>query len=344
MSLRWKVLTWAVAVLMAAGFSLGTVVAQDAASPEAMGECVAPELPPGTPTPMEASPAAGDMGEMEMASPMAEEATEEATTEATEEPVDSGSEADEATSATIEAGVNNIINCINSGNIEGALALLTPEALMAEFGTGNPYDVFEALEGFSIQGATISDFRTYEDGRVSARIQYMQSQYQVVGEIWYLIQDGDYWKVAGFGSFIPNVEGDQAIVEVVAAEAEAEDGTKTYSFTVKQDSDPASIPTQPETEVLIFQARNAGTEPHEVVIFKLPDGADPMGIFDGSIPEDQLEFIGANSGAPGEYFEVVLVGLPAGVYTMVCFFPAEDGAPHAVHGMVRQFEITAPAA
>ena len=46
---------------------------------------------------------------------------------------------------------------------------------------------------------------------------------------------------------------------------------------------------------------------------------------------------------PGETKELALLNLQPGVYTLLCFFPGPDGAPHAANGMVAQFEIVAPA-
>ena len=46
---------------------------------------------------------------------------------------------------------------------------------------------------------------------------------------------------------------------------------------------------------------------------------------------------------PGDSADMTLVNLPVGMYTLVCFFPAPDGSPHAMHGMIAPFEVTAPA-
>jgi uncharacterized cupredoxin-like copper-binding protein len=95
--------------------------------------------------------------------------------------------------------------------------------------------------------------------------------------------------------------------------------------------------------VLIFHAINAGTVDHELVVVKLPEGADPAGLLDGSIADSDIEFLGQVSVAVGEQADMVLVGVEPGVYTLVCFFPDDTGAPHAANGMVATFEVTAPA-
>jgi len=343
MPARWKAIACAVAAFMAIGLSsVGSVQAQDAspmASPAA--ECDAPALPPGTPTPQEmASPEA--MAGMDMASPEAEEATEEATAE--EE--DSGTPAEGADADEITATAENLIACINGGDYEGAVALMTENFMMSTFGTANPYDAVVMLEGFQLSDATVSDPYTYEDGSVSADITYMGSQYQLTGETWYFVQDGEYWKIDSQETFLPDYEGDSGTLGVDLVENEAEDGTKTYDFViagVANVDDPTLHATIAENDNIILHGNNKGTEAHEIVVFQLPEGADPMGVLDGSIPESDVTFIGQITIAPGQQGDMLLQGLPAGIYTTICFFPAADGAPHAAHGMIDQFEVTAPA-
>ena len=40
--------------------------------------------------------------------------------------------------------------------------------------------------------------------------------------------------------------------------------------------------------------------------------------------------------------DMTLVNLPPGTYELLCFFPGPDGSPHAAHGMMASFEVTAP--
>jgi hypothetical protein len=67
-----------------------------------------------------------------------------------------------------------------------------------------------------------------------------------------------------------------------------------------------------------------------------------MGILDGSIDFSQVEFIGvAVPILPGTSVDLTVLNLPVGTYTLICFFPSPDGAPHAAHGMIQQFNIVA---
>jgi uncharacterized cupredoxin-like copper-binding protein len=315
---RWLAVGCAVLALLAIGFGrTATVVAQDASPVPA--ECVAPDLPPGTATPE-------DMGSPEAEMPAMEEEAEPEASPVVGEP------ADEATAAAAAEAAQNIANCVNSGDIEGAVALFTPNMIMVLAGTDNPYDAVAGLEGFTLVDFQTGDVQTYPDGGLSIDVSYLQSQYQFVQERWWLVQDGEYWKLDGFDYLPPEPEGDTAVVGVALGSAANE-----YSVTPN-----ASSVAQPE--VLIFHAINGGQELHQLVVLKLPEGADPMGLMDGSISDDQIEFIGAVDGiAPGESQDLALIGLPPGVYTLTCFYPSPDGTAHIELGMIASFEVTAPA-
>ena len=136
----WRVLAGGLVAALAFGYASLGVTAQDAtpaASPVA-GDCVAPELPPGSPTPMdEGSPEASPAAEMDMASPVGEATPDgeagEAAPVAPEAPVGTPAEGDEADE--IIATVENIVSCINGGNLEGATALTTANFRLSNFGS-----------------------------------------------------------------------------------------------------------------------------------------------------------------------------------------------------------------
>lgn len=316
----WKATACAVAAFLAVGFtSVAPVAAQDA-TPEAAAECVAPAMD------MAATPAA-EM-DIDMASPVAEEAAAE--------PV--GSPADEATAAAIEAAVTNAIACINAG--DGSIAALTTSNFrVATMGVDDMAGFAAAMTGTTFSDVTWWNPMTYEDGRVSADIQYMNSTsaYQINSERWFLAMDGDTWKLDGLTFIAPNIDLDSSVIGVVLGETTADDGSMSYTIA-------PNFPSAPENEALIFHVVNSGVEAHELVIVKLPDGADPAGLLDGSIGEDQIELIGVIAPlAAGAEADLTVAGLPAGVYTMICFFPGPDGMPHAANGMWVQFEVTAAA-
>ncbi|CAN5565547.1 hypothetical protein BH23CHL4_BH23CHL4_29820 [soil metagenome] len=345
----------AIAVVGMSGFA--AVSAQDA-TPTGDGtpmaaECVSPGLPPGTPTPMEegmegmdmASPEAG----MDVASPEAG-ASPEAMPMPEAPPLPEGQPADEATAAEIDAALTNYVACLNQGTAAGDpalyVALESGNFIMESTGTGNPYDrVASEMEG-GIGAVTllgISNQMTYEDGRVSGDVAL------VIGDHWattirvLLVQEGDTW-LWDEEHFLPADTSDAESISVVGvAISETTDestGEVTYAFTFTGGST-----TFTQVEALVFSVDNTtAVELHEAVVLQLPEGADPMGIFDGSVAFEDVEFIGAVAPIfPGEIKELALVNLEPGIYTMVCFFPGPDGAPHAMNGMIAQFEIVAPA-
>jgi hypothetical protein len=309
----------AVLALLAGGFVQGAAVRAQDASPTPV-ECVAPELPPGTPTPMEGSPVAapGETGE---------------TAPAAATPV-AGTPADEATAAAITEAVENYAACFNSSPAE-AIALSTENYLLANYGSANPYDAIAEEEGappFQAEVVSIGNQMTYDDGRVSADVEVILGGHWFQHLQMYFVQDGEYWKLDEEVTLAPEPEGDTAVVGVALG---------------APDNEYALIPNATsvtETPVLIFHATNGGQEAHELVVLKLPEGADPMGLLDGTVPFEDVQFIGGVFDIPpGGAQDLALVDLPVGDYTLICFFPAPDGAPHAAHGMIAPFSVTAPA-
>jgi uncharacterized cupredoxin-like copper-binding protein len=284
-------------------------LAQDA-SPEAspMGECV-----PGTMS----------MGGMDMASP-------EASPVAEAEPV--GTPADEETTAAATAVIDNIKACVND---PAALATLVTHNLVMQ--QGGYASVEEALaDDFFTElpfgGMEVMQVTSYDNGAVGVEVQYQQTQYQIVAEEWWLVMDGDAWKLNAIENETADVDGDTAAVGVNLLEVDG-----GYAIT-------PNTPSVLETEVLVLQAINPAenVELHELVVVKLPEGADPMGILDGTVSFEDVEFIGVVANiAPGDSADLTLVGLPAGKYTLLCFFPSEfdPEAPHAAHGMIAEFEV-----
>jgi uncharacterized cupredoxin-like copper-binding protein len=310
-----------IALLVALSLSWSTVAIASAqeASPSPTGTCEAPALPPGTPSPELASPEAEEVPPEMVASPV-EEAT----------PVPPvGTPADEATAAEATAAAQNIVNCIVSGDFESALALLTTDFLLEQFGTGNPYDVLAegGLEGIAFENFTADNVMTYDDGSVSVDVTYMQTEYQFVAERWFLIQDEGFWKFDSLESLPPQPEGDTAVLGVIMTE---------YAFTPNE-------PSVVAAPVVIFHGVNQGAEPHEMIVVQLPEGVTAEQLLEDESLFEQVEFFGFGFFEPGQEGDVALVGLEPGVYTLLCFVTAPDGEPHAAKGMYADIEVTEPA-
>jgi hypothetical protein len=270
-----------------------------------------------------------DMAGMDMGSPVAAEPAP------TREPAPAGTAADEATAAEIDAAVQNIAACSAADDTGVALAsVVTPKFLLDFSGSENPYDFAAQNAGLRFTDVeVIGNAMTYEDGRVSVDVQFMLnfSEYQLNSERWYLAKEGDVWKLDETRYISASTDMTQSVVGVTLTQPEP----GQYAFEL-------GAPSAPATELLTFHAINNGTEVHELLVFQLPEGADPTGILDGSIPEENITFIGAVAPLfPQDNADLNLVNLPAGIYFLVCFLPGPDGAPHAMNGMWTQFEVTA---
>ena len=320
---RLKMTACAVAAALSLGLGAGSAALAQDATPAASTPaptCNAPALVPGTPS-TGATPGMGDMG---MATPDAA-ATPEATP------------ADEATGAEIAAAAQAIADCANAGDYEGLVALTTQHFLETTFGVSNPYDAVEGLKG---QSQTFGDFKTsnpvtYADGSAGIDTTYMQTKFQAIAEHWTLVKDGDYWKIDATEMMTPITDLDSAVVGVdLAGAKDDKTGKYVYTITPARESTTAS-------PALFFHARNLeeGAEDHELVVLQLPEGADPAGLFDGSLKASDITLIGQISVVAGTEQDMLLVGLPAGTYTMADFITGPDGVSHAQEGMIATFTV-----
>lgn len=340
---RLVALMLALGLFASAGFM--PVTAQDAspvASPDAVA-CVSPGLPPGTPTPMD------EMGSMEMGTPVGE--TEEMGTpmavEEAEEDV-TGTPADDATAATIIAAVENYVACYNEGQATGDPSLyvgLESNNYLTSQGYANPYDRVAEEMGSPFPVVTLlgtANPMVWDDGRVSADAELM------LGDHWYnhwrifLVEEDGTWKWDQEASLPPTPDADFVAVNAINITETTDEATGQLTYSFVSFSGSWDFPA---TEAIVFNFTNSGEELHEAVVAQLPEGADPMGLLDGSVPFDQVKLYGAVFDIPpGGSADLTFLDLPVGTYTMLCFYPGPDGAPHAVNGMVQQFNIVEPAA
>jgi hypothetical protein len=337
------------ALLMAGVLGFSGVSAQDA-TPEAVG-CYSPGLPPGTPTPEEemveeeaaASPEA--MEGMEMASPEASPAAVEPLVAPV---LPEGQPADEETALAVTASIENYAACsqdaITTGDPSLYVALQTPNYWESQ-GFTNPYDLIRAeseepLESIELQ--SIDNPRSYDDGRVSGDLQIVANGNWVVKLRFFLAQDGLLWKLDEEASLRPEPVAESVSVngiQIVETPDEAT-GQKKYEFV----STVGSFDWAP-AEALVINVSNTGEELHETIVLQLPEGADPAGLLDGSLSFDDVTFYGGVFDIyPGTSQDIVLLNLEPGAYTLICFFPAPDGTPHAALGMIGTFNIVAPEA
>ncbi len=88
---------------------------------------------------------------------------------------------------------------------------------------------------------------SYDNGAVGVEVQYWQTECQVVAEEWWLVMEGDAWKLNAIENETATVDGDTAAVGVNLLENE--DGTYAIA------PNTASVVA---TEVLILQADQPG--------------------------------------------------------------------------------------
>lgn len=345
--LKIGVLALVAALLAIGGSGVATVAAQDA-SPTAV-ECVSPGLPPGTPTPMDEGMEGMDMATPEaVASPDGDVASPEAVEAAVapETPAGTPAEGDEA--ATIEAAAANYVACLAQGWATGDpalfVALESVNFIRNSVGTDNPHDRVASEMGGPLQTLevlAITDPKVYDDGRVSANIHAIVNGHWLINLRAFFVEEKGSWLYdeelfeqadTSFASGV-TVLG----IDITETTDEAT-GAVTYAFQF------LGSPSVAQNEVVVLNVSNQGAEVHEAVVVQLPDGADPMGLLDGSIAEEDITFLGvAVPIFPGQSADLALINLEPGVYTIVCFIPDGHGVPHIVNGMVAQFEVVAPA-
>jgi hypothetical protein len=330
-TMRQLVLVFAMVLGLAA--TSGTRVAAQDASPVASpmtAMCEAPDLPPGTPTPMEEmvpeGTPAGDMAGMEMGTPEAVEEADviaEIAEQATPEPTaaQAGEPADEATAERVIAAAENLVACLSSGDYLGFAALITPNYLLTEFGTSNPYDLPVYLEGFLIEGGTVTDAQTHPDGRVSADVTTTIGGTQVDRFRAFFVEENGTLQLDEEQT-LP-VEGAQVTVEVTMLD---------FAFDLSQESLPAGT-------LIAFTLPNEGQYPHEFAVVRLPEGITVEQVLADPSLEDQIQFIGGAFAEPGDIGYFGLEGLEPGTYTAVCFVDVPEGVPHVMRGMVAEFTV-----
>lgn len=311
-----------IALLLAFALFAPTVAAQES-SPQASpltGDCVSPELPPGTPTPMEpeASPAVGDALE---ATPEGEvEIVPEASPE-----IPVGEPAPDDVVVAAEAATLNGIHCLNSGDAVAFAALFTPEALMEECGTTNVYDAPMCFGGnVSISEYEVSDVQVHDDGRVSVDLVLQFGSY--------ITHERQFYVVAEDGSYRLDLSPDLP-VEIPEGATVIDGELADYEFILGQTSAPAGD--------IAFNVTNTGEYPHEMVMLQLPDGVTVEALLEDESLFAEVQFFGFTFAGPGQAaMPLVFADLEPGTYTLVCFVDVPEGVPHVMRGMVAEFEVT----
>ncbi|MBA2753093.1 MAG: hypothetical protein H0U40_01345 [Chloroflexia bacterium] len=298
-------------------------------------ECVTPDLPPGTPTPMEemgqpeGSPPAKDAAEMDMGTPGSADAVEsgEGPLPAAALPtIPAGTPADADVEGRVIAGAENLVSCFGSPDTEAAAALMTTAFTLIEFGTDNPYDVARDIASDATPEITIEslgDAQTHDDGRLSVEIVFtgLFSPNTYLHHRWYFVPDGDHLKLDQW-VWLP-VETADFLVEITMTD---------FAYELSQSNIPAG-------QTIAFNGRNDGEYAHEIIVLQLPEGATVEQVVNGEIPEEDVRFYGFAIAAPGQTAHFGLTDLEPGTYHIICYFDSPDGIPHVMRGMEAEFVV-----
>lgn len=340
--LKYGALGAITALLVIGGSGITTVSAQEA-SPTPV-DCVSPGLPPGTPTPMDEG-----MEGHDMASPEAADAAASPEAMPAPEPPPAGTPASGDEVAAAEAAAANYLACLAQGWATGDpalyVALSSARYIMNSVGTNNPHDLVAqelADPAFqSLEVLAITDPKVYDDGRVSFNIHaIVNGKWLLNLRAMFVEEQGAWlWDEEFFESPDTSFADGVTVLGVDLTETTDEStGAVTYAFQF------LGSPTVTQNEVIALNITNKGAEVHEAIVAQLPEGTDPMGLLDGSVPMEDVTLIAiAVPILPGATVDIGLVNLEPGTYTLLCFIPGPDGAPHAANGMIAQFEVVAPA-
>ncbi len=303
--------------------------ASPAASPMA-GPCVAPDLPPGTPTPMdEATPAAA----AEATPGVDEEQTAAETPEEdVPEPAPAGTPVSGADADAAQAGLENLVNCINGGDYLAAAALFTEDFRIRFLEIPNPYDVPATFEGVQpVEIRAVSETRAYDDGRVGVDWVYtglFNGPGGLTSETWFFVEEDGVFRLDDIRP-APMPEGllqGATVVDVQMVD---------FAFAL----DTATIPSGP----VVFRTTNATSDghPHVNVVVTLTEGTTAQQVISGEANVDEVftGFYGAVFLEPGQSADLAFENLAPGTYFLVCDVPTEEGTPHFELGMVSEITV-----
>ncbi len=295
------------------------------------GDCVAPDLQPGTPTPLsDATPDAVGEGEDHDNAATPDSAAESENSPTAEVALPVGTPADAATSNAVSAATANLIACINGGEYQAAAALMSGRFIRDYIDVPTVYDVpatFEGVGPFEVR--SLDNVQTYPDG--SASIDFVWSGFYagpntVVSERWFFVPEDGLLK-------IDNIIGIPLPADALPGALTVEVTMVDFAFVLDQTTLPADQP-------LIFRVTNASSgSAHVAVVVTFPEGTTSEEIIDGDEAGEPTGVFGVVYLEPGQSGELGIIGLTPGTYFLVCDVETEAGAPHYNLGMATQFTV-----
>ena len=210
-------------------------------------------------------------------------------------PTETGSPADEADSATAIAVIQNYAACYNEGQATGDPGLyvvLESTTYVTSQGYVTRYDRVDDELGSPFKTAkllSVDNVMLWGDGRISADVQVLLGPYWFNEWRVFLTKQGDTWLWDQEVSLPSHPDVDTVAVNGINITETKDESTGdiTYAFVSYSGSWDFT-----ETDAIIFNFTNSGQEAHEAILMQLPEGADPMGLLDGSVAFEDVTFIG----------------------------------------------------
>ena len=228
---------------------------------------------------------------------MAAEAADDAET-------DTGADADPEVIAAAGSALANAVACWNSGDMAAFTSLLSANMISNGFGAASAEELAAELagNGLILHVVEADNVRVYEDGRVSADLEYTIGDHGHVDARWFFVDDNGQWRLDEELSLPPDVEGDKAFVSYSVADDES-----AAAF------DQRNSITAPE--VLVLHGFNNGEAARGFMVYQL-SAAPAEGEELTALPEDAA-LIGTLHINGGDQEDYALVGLEPGAYAIV---------------------------
>jgi hypothetical protein len=224
---------------------------------------------------------------------------------------------------TPEDTVRAAVAAWNARDVTRFVSLFTPEALREEFGPTAEEDLPMFIGSIPISFRSISNVQIA--GNNASAVVELTFGIAIQREQWSFVLSGGIWKVAGFGDQLP--------VPIPAGVTKVDVRMVEYAFIYDK-----ALASRGN---IAFDAVNAGAEEHELVLARITSNRSLLEIAQSEDEPEDIEFMaGAGPWDPGERGTVVLTQpLAAGRYGLFCFIEAPDGTPHALLGMMSDFNV-----
>ena len=216
----------------------------------------------------------------------------------------------------VQAAADNVINCLNAGDVDSLATLVDSHLLADKFGGSVPDNLLQ----YTVLG--YGDTSTYADGRVGIELQYLAGDYQYVTATWIFVANGDSY-VLDEESLMPSYPDGDSVVKGFSV---ADDQAVLFD----QGGTAAQLP------VITLLGTNNSSTGHYFELYYLgdlntatPDESTPA----AGVPSD-AELAGTVSLAAGEIGDIALVNAPVGNYLVL---DTSDGS-------VANFQVTEPEA